>query len=113
MSEPKRHKSWHVPMSSKAQRTTNPIRSIVDKIMMQKREPIPGKPMIPLSLGDPCSFGNLAAPDVRLAVLHVRLAAFDGILAALDDGLALCHERSWVGGVIDGAAEGAADRNAQ
>lgn len=63
-SQPKRAKTWHVPMSSKAQRTTNPIRSIVDKIMMQKREPIPGKPMIPLSLGDPCSFGNLNAPDV-------------------------------------------------
>lgn len=60
----KRPKVWSVQMSTKARRTTNPIRAIVDKIMTQKRAPIPGKPTIPLSLGDPCAFGNLSAPDV-------------------------------------------------
>ena len=51
-------------MSVKAQRTTNPIREVVERITSQKRAPIPGKPVIPLSLGDPTAFGNLAAPDV-------------------------------------------------
>ena len=60
----KKQKTWHVPMSLKAQRTTNPIRAIMEKITSQKRDPIPGKPQIPLSLGDPTAFGNLQAPEV-------------------------------------------------
>lgn len=60
----KRSKAWHVPMSLKAKRTANPIRAIMEKITSQKREPIPGKPVIPLSLGDPTAFGNLQAPEV-------------------------------------------------
>ena len=40
-------------MSTKCERTTNPIRAISEKITKQKRDPIPGKPVIPLSLGDP------------------------------------------------------------
>lgn len=60
----KRQKEWHVRMSVKCERTTNPIREVIEKITKQKRDPIPGKPMIPLSLGDPTAFGNLAAPHV-------------------------------------------------
>ena len=68
----KRPKGWHVRMSTKAERTTNPIRAVIEKITSQKREPIPGKPVIPLSLGDPTAFGNLAAPHVLNAAI-VRL----------------------------------------
>jgi len=68
----KRSKGWHVRMSTKAERTTNPIRAVIEKITGQKREPIPGKPVIPLSLGDPTAFGNLAAPHVLNAAI-VRL----------------------------------------
>lgn len=63
-SDVKRAKTWHVKMSLKAQRTTNPIRAIMEKITSQKNKPIPGKPVIPLSLGDPTAFGNLHAPEV-------------------------------------------------
>jgi len=51
-------------MSTKCARTKNPIRAIVEKITSQKRDPIPGKPDILLSLGDPTAFGNLSAPNV-------------------------------------------------
>jgi tyrosine aminotransferase len=70
----KRRKEWHVPMSAKCQRTTNPIRAIIERITKQKRDPIPGKPVIPLSLGDPTAFGNLAAPHVLNAAI-VRLVS--------------------------------------
>ena len=60
----KRAKTWHIPMSLKAQRTTNPIRGIMEKLTSQKRDPIPGKELIPLSLGDPTAHGNLQAPKV-------------------------------------------------
>jgi len=60
----KRQKEWQVRMSVKCERTTNPIRAVIEKITKQKRDPIPGKPMIPLSLGDPTAFGNLGAPHV-------------------------------------------------
>jgi tyrosine aminotransferase len=50
-------------MSTKAARTTNPIRVIVDKITATKRD-VPGKPMIGFMLGDPTADGNLHIPDV-------------------------------------------------
>jgi len=66
----KRQKNeWHVRMSAKCERTTNPIRAIIEKITKQKRDPIPGKPVIPLSLGDPTAFGNLGAPHVLNAAI--------------------------------------------
>ena len=58
----KRAKKWHIPMSVKAGRTHNPIRKIVDTIDLSKKNP--DKEFIPLSLGDPCAFGNLFAPDI-------------------------------------------------
>jgi len=72
--------TWHVAMSVKAQRTANPIRAIMEKITSQKREPIEGKPMIPLSLGDPTAFGNLQAPEVlsETMVSLVRGAKHNG-----------------------------------
>ncbi|KAG7208378.1 hypothetical protein KM043_014611 [Ampulex compressa] len=47
---------WNVRMSQIARRTHNPIRSIVENIVV---EPNPSKPMIALSIGDPTTFGNL------------------------------------------------------
>jgi tyrosine aminotransferase len=58
----KRAKTWHIPSSVKAKRTHNPIRKIVDQIDLSKKNP--DKEFIPLSLGDPCAFGNLFAPDI-------------------------------------------------
>ena len=52
--------AWAVKPSKKAQRTKNPIRRIVDKIQAVK--PKCDKELIPLSLGDPTVYGNLAAP---------------------------------------------------
>ncbi|XP_058799074.1 tyrosine aminotransferase [Phymastichus coffea] len=47
---------WDVQASLIAKRTHNPIRSIVENIVV---EPNPDKPMIALSIGDPTIFGNL------------------------------------------------------
>ncbi|KAJ3365125.1 hypothetical protein GGF32_000305 [Allomyces javanicus] len=47
--------SWSLRMSEAAQRTTNPIRAIVDNM---KVAPNPEKPVISLALGDPTVFGN-------------------------------------------------------
>ena len=54
--------SWQVPMSTKAQRTRNPIRSVMEKISSQTRTT--NQPLIPLSIGDPTTFGNLGLPIV-------------------------------------------------
>lgn len=45
-----------IPVSIRAQRTTNPIRAIVDRLQIPKDAP---KPVISLSIGDPAVFGNL------------------------------------------------------
>lgn len=45
-----------IPASIRAQRTTNPIRSIVDRLQIPKDAP---KSVISLSIGDPAVFGNL------------------------------------------------------
>ncbi|KAI4475323.1 hypothetical protein M0802_015205 [Mischocyttarus mexicanus] len=47
---------WEVRASHIAKKTHNPIRSIVDNIVV---EPNPSKRMIALSIGDPTTFGNL------------------------------------------------------
>ncbi|XP_043275577.1 tyrosine aminotransferase [Venturia canescens] len=47
---------WNVRASNIAKRTHNPIRSIVENIVV---EPNPDKQMIALSIGDPTTFGNL------------------------------------------------------
>ncbi|XP_033228751.1 tyrosine aminotransferase [Belonocnema kinseyi] len=47
---------WKVESSDIAKRTHNPIRSIVENIVV---EPNPNKKLIALSIGDPTTFGNL------------------------------------------------------
>lgn len=44
-----------------AKRTVNPIRDVVDRMTVQ---PNPDKKLIPLSIGDPTTFGNLNTPTV-------------------------------------------------
>lgn len=50
---------WYVPASQRATRTVNPIRNLVQSIDVA---PNPDKPVIHLSVGDPCVFGNLRPP---------------------------------------------------
>lgn len=52
----RRRKNWNIPVSTIAENTFNPIRSIVDSM---KITPNPDKDMIALSIGDPTVFGNL------------------------------------------------------
>lgn len=49
-------KGWSVKPSRAATSTTNPIRELVDS---GKYKPNPNKDLIPLSIGDPCVYGNL------------------------------------------------------
>jgi tyrosine aminotransferase len=49
-----------------ALRTTNPIRDVVDRMKVQ---PNPDKKLIPLSIGDPTTFGNLSTPTVFMDAL--------------------------------------------
>ncbi|KAJ6638585.1 Tyrosine aminotransferase, partial [Pseudolycoriella hygida] len=69
--------TWNVKQSSFALNTINPIRQIVDNL---KIEPNPEKHMIPLSIGDPTTFGNLlAARETIEAVKEViDSGAFNG-----------------------------------
>jgi len=65
---------WHIPASAKAKRTHNPIRAIVDTIDLSKKNP--DKEFIPLSLGDPCAFGNLFTPDVLVEEIVKNVRSF-------------------------------------
>ncbi|XP_051158838.1 tyrosine aminotransferase [Leptopilina boulardi] len=47
---------WNIQASNIAKKTYNPIRSIVENIVV---DPNPNKKMIALSIGDPTTFGNL------------------------------------------------------
>ncbi|KAK2587924.1 hypothetical protein KPH14_004015 [Odynerus spinipes] len=58
---------WNVRASQIARRTHNPIRSIVENIVV---EPNPNKPMIALSIGDPTTFGNLRPAKEVLEAVH-------------------------------------------
>ncbi|XP_055371005.1 tyrosine aminotransferase [Condylostylus longicornis] len=51
---------WNVQATEYAKKTKNHIRHVVQEL---KLEPNPDKPMIPLSIGDPTTFGNLQASD--------------------------------------------------
>lgn len=62
-----------LPMSNLCARTFNPIREIVDRLSV---EPPQGKPMIPLSIGDPTIFGNFAPPSTTT----------ESLISLLDDG---------------------------
>jgi len=60
--------SWAIPASLTSMRTSNPIRKIVDKMMVP---PNPEKEKVSLSIGDPTVFGNFKCPD------HMHTALFD------------------------------------
>ena len=57
-----------LPKSKMAERTMNPIRRIVDQLDVT---PNPEKAMIPLSIGDPTTFGNFNPPDYLLQRLEM------------------------------------------
>jgi hypothetical protein len=57
-----------LPKSKMAERTMNPIRRIVDQLEVT---PNPEKSMIPLSIGDPTTFGNFNPPDYLLQRLEM------------------------------------------
>ncbi|KAJ8679485.1 hypothetical protein QAD02_015272 [Eretmocerus hayati] len=61
---------WNVRASLIAKRTHNPIREIVENIVV---EPNPEKHMIALSIGDPTTFGNLRPAREVIDALHESL----------------------------------------
>lgn len=69
--------SWKIKSSKLAENTINRIRGIVESL---KIKPNPAKPMIPLSIGDPTTFGNLSASDETMkAVLRsIESGKFNG-----------------------------------
>jgi len=62
----RQRKDWFIPASLASKRTLNPIRAIVDKLVIPLNS---GKTLIPLSIGDPTVFGNLQPPPTALAEL--------------------------------------------
>ncbi|XP_015112413.1 tyrosine aminotransferase [Diachasma alloeum] len=68
---------WDIRASDIARRTHNPIRSIVENIVV---EPNPNKKLIALSIGDPTTFGNLKpAKEIIEAVQEsVASQAYNG-----------------------------------
>jgi len=61
------HREWNVEASCFAKNTFNPIRNIVDNMVIK---PNPRKHMIALSIGDPTIFGNLKThPEIVDAVI--------------------------------------------
>ncbi|XP_012226031.1 tyrosine aminotransferase [Linepithema humile] len=72
MSVPSFRECWNVCASNIAKRTHNPIRSIVENIVV---EPNPNKPMIALSIGDPTTFGNLKPPQEVIEAVQESVAS--------------------------------------
>ncbi|XP_033169223.1 tyrosine aminotransferase [Drosophila mauritiana] len=67
-SSSRKRSGWEIKSSKLSLNTHNRIRNIVESL---KIKPNPEKPMIPLSIGDPTTFGNLKAADETMkAVLH-------------------------------------------
>merc|ERR1719460_2773704 len=80
-------KAWRkIAPSIKAQHTHNPIRKIVDQIDLSVKNP--DKEFIPLSIGDPCAFGNLSTPDavVREMERVVRSGDHNGYINSAGAG---------------------------
>ncbi|XP_044596511.1 tyrosine aminotransferase [Cotesia glomerata] len=65
---------WDVCASDIARRTHNPIRAIVENIVV---EPNPNKKLIALSIGDPTTFGNLKPPREVIEALQQSVASFE------------------------------------
>ncbi|EDW00555.1 tyrosine aminotransferase [Drosophila grimshawi] len=61
---------WQIKGSSLSLNTHNRIRNIVESL---KINPNPQKPMIPLSIGDPTTFGNLKAADETMKAVMKSL----------------------------------------
>ncbi|XP_011867961.1 PREDICTED: tyrosine aminotransferase [Vollenhovia emeryi] len=72
MSVPSFRECWNVGASNIARNTHNPIRSIVENIVV---EPNPNKPMIALSIGDPTTFGNLKPPKEVIEAVQESVAS--------------------------------------
>lgn len=72
MSASSSRERWNVRASHIARRTHNPIRSIVENIVV---EPNPNKPMIALSIGDPTTFGNLKPAKEVLEAVQESVAS--------------------------------------
>ncbi|KAG1683005.1 Tyrosine aminotransferase [Nymphon striatum] len=70
-------KSWRIKPSRMATETINPIRQIVENLIIEPNE---NKKMIALSIGDPTSFGNMGPSDeaVEAIVQSVRSSKFNG-----------------------------------
>ena len=66
-----RRSSYFLPSSLAAFSTLNPIRAIVDRIVLPTD--LPHKPLIPLSIGDPTTFGNLEIPENAITSLIANL----------------------------------------
>lgn len=60
-------KGWNIKASKISTKTHNRIRAIVESLKIQ---PNPDKPMIPLSIGDPTTFGNLRASDETMQAVQ-------------------------------------------
>ncbi|XP_020277792.1 tyrosine aminotransferase [Pseudomyrmex gracilis] len=68
----KSRERWNVCASNIAKQTHNPIRSIVENIVV---EPNPNKLMIALSIGDPTTFGNLKPPKEVIEAVQESVAS--------------------------------------
>ncbi|XP_076248612.1 tyrosine aminotransferase [Calliopsis andreniformis] len=79
MSSSNFREGWNVQASDIARRTHNPIRSIVENLVV---EPNPNKSMISLSIGDPTTFGNLKPPK------EVIVAVQESVVSQLYNGYA-------------------------
>lgn len=69
---PSFRKHWNVCASDIARKTHNPIRSIVENIVV---EPNPNKKVIALSIGDPTTFGNLIPPKEVIEAVQDSVAS--------------------------------------
>ncbi|XP_043789175.1 tyrosine aminotransferase isoform X1 [Apis laboriosa] len=63
---------WNVEASDIARNTHNPIRSIVESLVV---EPNPAKSVISLSIGDPTTFGNLKPPKEVIEAVQQSLVS--------------------------------------
>ncbi|XP_029049535.1 tyrosine aminotransferase isoform X2 [Osmia bicornis bicornis] len=61
---------WNVEASEIARNTHNPIRSIIESLVV---EPNPAKSVIALSIGDPTTFGNLKPPKEAIDAVQESL----------------------------------------
>lgn len=61
-----------IVISDYASRSRNPLRAFVEGM---HTVPIPGKPLIPLSLGDPTIFGNFQSPPLLDEAIKIAVAS--------------------------------------